>query len=935
MILDESEYLAHYGILRRSGRYPWGSGDNAHGPDTPYQNSRKFLDVYEDFKAKFGLDDGAELAKLLGLVNHKGEGSTTQLREVKRIAKAEFKAGQIAEAQRLKDKGYGNTAGAEKMGIPESSYRALLKPGADSKAEAVVGTAELLKGEVDAKTYLDVGTGNENYMGVSETTKNTAIGRLTDVGYVTYTIKVPQPGTGEKTNVKVLCVPGTTFAEAAKAAREDRIGTLQSFSEDGGRTHFGIHPPLSISSDRVGVIYGDQGGSGADGVIYVRPGVEDISLGGSSYAQVRIKVDDHHYLKGMAVYKDDLPDGVDLMFNTNKKDTGNKSDAFKDMRDPKTGKVDPDNPFGAQFKRQIMVRDDDGNERVTSAMNIVREEGDWVTWTKSISSQMLSKQDPKLAQNQLNMTLERRKVEFAKIMATTNPTVKKKLLEEFADETDAAAVHLKAASLPRQRWQVILPVDTLGNNEIYAPHFNNGETVAVIRYPHGGTFEIPELTVNNKHAEARRNLGLQPRDAVGFNADVANRLSGADFDGDTVLVIPNDHRKITTTPSLEGLKNFDTKRSYPPVDGMRTIDGGRWDEATRSVIYGPKGPNLQTKQREMGDVSNLITDMTIQGANQTEIAAAVRHSMVVIDSDKHSLNYKQSKTDNGISALKERYQGGARRGASTLISRATSETRVPDRIERRAREGGPIDPVTGKRMYTETGKIRTNKKTGEESLVKVKSTKLAETDDAFTLTSGPPPTKIEVIYATHSNELKAMANQARLESLKLPPVQKNAAAAKTYESEVASLNAKLDLIQRNRPLERKATMRANDIVRQKKDANPNMDEETEKKIRNQSLEEARRLVGLERSRVVITDSEWDAIQAGAISETKLREILAKADMDVVKQHAIPREVIKMTDAKLNRAKDMIALGYTQAEIASTLGVSSSTLDRALHPETTE
>lgn len=67
---------------------------------------------------------------------------------------------------------------------------------------------------------------------------------------------------------------------------------------------------------------------------------------------------------------------------------------------------------------------------------------------------------------------------------------------------------------------------------MYAPNYKDGETVALIRYPHGGTFEIPILTVNNKQAEGKRVLGNTPADAIGINSKVAGRLSGADFDGD-------------------------------------------------------------------------------------------------------------------------------------------------------------------------------------------------------------------------------------------------------------------------------------------------------------------------------------------------------------------------------------------------------------------
>jgi hypothetical protein len=146
-----------------------------------------------------------------------------------------------------------------------------------------------------------------------------------------------------------------------------------------------------------------------------------------------------------------------------------------------------------------------------------------------------------------------------------------------------------------------------------------------VRYPHGGTFEMPELTVNNQNREARSILSDKvkghARDAVGINSKVAARLSGADFDGDTVLVIPNDRRSVKTSAPLKELKDFDPQKRYPGYEGMKV---------------------MSDKQKQMGDVSNLITDMTILGANPAEIARAVKHSMVVIDAEKHKLNYKQS-----------------------------------------------------------------------------------------------------------------------------------------------------------------------------------------------------------------------------------------------------------------------------------------------------
>jgi hypothetical protein len=95
----------------------------------------------------------------------------------------------------------------------------------------------------------------------------------------------------------------------------------------------------------------------------------------------------------------------------------------------------------------------------------------------------------------------------------------------------------------------------------------------------------------------------------------------------------------------------------------------------------------------MGKVTNLIADMTVRGANSDELARAVKHSMVVIDAEKHNLDYKASERQNGILALKKKYQGvnekGQLKGASTLITRATAREDVDRRKPRRAKEGGP------------------------------------------------------------------------------------------------------------------------------------------------------------------------------------------------------------------------------------------------------
>ncbi|ATN93704.1 helix-turn-helix DNA-binding domain protein [Streptomyces phage Scap1] len=890
---DEEE-LAHYGILRKSGRYPWGSG----GPE--YASNAGFLGMVDGLK-KQGLSE-AEIARGLGI-------STTQLRAAKSIAKTEEKTRQVQHATRLKNTGMSNVAIAKEMGLNESTVRTLLKPDADRKAEILESTVNVLKNEVDKHGYIDVGAGVEQHMGVTKDKLGIAVAHLKEKGYDVHYVLVDQLGTSHQTRMKVLVPPNTTYSEVFR--NRDNIRIPGSHSDDGGKTYFAKQPPISVDAKRVKVNYAEDGGAKADGVIYVRRGKEDLTLGKSNYAQVRIAVGGTHYLKGMAMYRDDLPDGVDLVFNTNKSNTGNKLDAMKKMKD------DPTDPFGA-IVRQLPKLDAFGREipgTVRSAMNIVNEEGSWGKWSRSLSSQMLSKQMPNLARDQLAMTYERKRREFDEIMSLTNPVVKKRLLEAFSDDADSSAVHLKAAALPRQASHVILPINSMKPNEVYAPNYKDGEPVVLIRYPHGGIFEIPELRVNNQHPEAKRLLGNAP-DAIGIHHTVAERLSGADFDGDTVLVIPNRDRKVMTKPPLEGLKGFDPMQYKLPDD---------------SPI---KRMDARTKGIQMGLVSNLITDMHAIGAPDSELARAVRHSMVVIDGEKHNLDYRQSARDNGIPALMKKYQGRSTGGAATIISRANSDIKVPERKLRSAAKGGPIDKVTGKKVYEYSGATYTQTKTSKSGKVTEKevlkpggtSKRLAEEDNAHALSSG---TRIEKIYADHSNKLKALANTARKEMVHTRTAPYSPSAKAAYSHEVRSLDAKLALALRNAPLERQAHVLGNAQVRAKTQANPDMEKSEKKKLKAKALDEARKRTGANKTRIEITDAEWAAIQAGAISSSKLNQILANADLDKVKQLATPKEKLLMSGGKKTQALAMLRRGYTQAEVADALGVSLSTLKQSI------
>ncbi len=884
------EMLMHYGMPRRSGRYPWGSGDN------PYQHSGDFLSRVEELK-KQGLSE-TEIAKSMGL-------TTTQYRTQKSLAKDERRALEVATAKGLREKGYSLNEIAEKMGYTnDSSIRSLLNENSEARMNQARKTAEFLKEQIDKKGVIDVGTGVERELGISKEKLNQALYILEMEGYPVYGGGVPQvTNPGKQTNIKVICPPGTEHKDIYNF--ENVHSVTDYVSHDGGDTFDTFVYPKSMDSSRLQIRYAEEGGVQKDGVVEIRRGVEDLSLGGSHYAQVRILVDDTRYIKGMAIYSDDLPDGVDVVFNTNKKLGTPKNDVLKKITD------DPENPFGSLIKAggQSYYIDANG-QRQLSLINKRAEEGDWGEWSDHLPSQFLSKQSMTLIKKQLGLAAADKQAEYDEICSLTNPTVKKALLKSFADDCDSAAVHLQAAALPRQKYQVILPITTMKDNEVYAPNYKNGEQVALIRFPHGGTFEIPVLTVNNKQADARRILG-NAKDAVGINSKVAERLSGADFDGDTVMVIPTGGKvKITSTSPLRGLEGFDPKAEYGP-----------------DTYKGRTVKAMKNTQTEMGKISNLITDMTLKGATEDELARAVRHSMVVIDAEKHKLDYKQSEADNGIASLKKKYQGTVdedgryHEGAATLISRAKSETSVLKR------KGSPIiNPETGEQSYKEVYEEYVDKN-GKTRVRTQASTKMAETKDAYLLSSGTPQ---EEAYADYANKMKSLANQARKEMVSTGKIAYSASAKAAYQEEVDSLSAKLNVALMNAPRERQAQVIANASVAAKKQDNPDMTNGEIKKANQQALTAARASVGARRETIKVTDREWEAIQAGAISENKLTQIINNVDIDDLRQRATPRSTTELSAAKVSKITSMNASGYSTAEIAEALGVSTSTVSKYLN-----
>ena len=905
MILGEKpslNELMHYGVGHEngghSGRYPWGSGEDT------MQRSANLIDRVDKLK-KSGLSE-VEIARQLDIVNEKGEPSTGRLRTILGVAKSEQRAALVERANNYKADGLGATEIGKKMGLPESTVRSLLNAKSEARMNVAKTTAEFLKEQVDSKGMIDIGVGVERELGISREKLTQALYILETEGYVHYGGGVPQiTNKGQQTNLKVLCPPGTEHKEIYNF---DQIHSINDYvSHDGGDTFDKKFVyPKSMDSKRLAIRYAEDGGIEKDGVIELRRGCKDLDLGNSHYAQVRILVDNDRYLKGMAVYSDNLPDGVDVLFNTNKSKSTPKMEVLKKIKD------DPDNPFGSLIKEggQSYYIDDKGKKQL-SLINKRADEGDWDEWANKVPAQFLAKQNVSLIRRQLDLTMAEKKEEYDKIMQLNNPTVKKAMLKTFAEECDSASVDLKAAALPRQRYQVLLPVPSLKENEIYAPNYKNGEQVALIRYPHGGTFEIPILTVNNKHADSKKMMGTNPLDAVGINSKVAERLSGADFDGDTAMVIPTGGKiKISSTPALKGLEGFDPKMAY----------GGK-----------PEGTfkPMRSTQKEMGVISNLITDMTIKGATPDELARAVRHSMVVIDAEKHKLDYKQSEKDNGIAELKRKYQGHYdedgkyKEGASTIISKAKSQQSVPKRQgSATINEDGSLSWKTADDLYY------VDKRTGKQKMRTQQSTKMAEAKDAFELVSDANH-PVEREYANYANFMKSMANTARKEMMSAGKIPLSSAASKVYANEVASLDAKLNLALKNAPRERQAQLIANSTVSAKVKANPDMTKKEIKKAGQQALESARAKVGAKRYSIDITDKEWEAIQAGAISETKLNQIINNTHKDKLKQRATPRETTALSQAKINKINNMKALGYSTSEIAEAVGVSPSTVTNHL------
>ena len=912
-----------------SGRYREGSGSK------PFQHSSNFRTRYLELKEKYGTNKTA-IAKEMEMTRNeldtmlayqKALKMTNDYNQVRLLKK---------EHPRMTNTEIGNI-----VGMTEGNVRKILKKSQEDANSKLFNTVNVLRKEVDKKKIVDIGKGtvdgSSKLDGISETRLNQAGIILKNEGYFYDNVKISQVADyRKKTNTKILAKPGVDKQYIYK--NQEKIKPFDDYqTTDCGDTWYKTEYPTSVDRKRVLVRYKEEGGADKDGTIEIRRGVKDLDLAGKQYAQVRIAVDDKEYMKGMAYLSDDVPDGYDIVYNSNKKKGSPDSDVFKAFKTTNTGEVDKDNPFGAVLNEQVGQRyykDDDGEEKL-SPVNIVKPQGEWFGYRKDLPSQFLSKQDVKLVKQQTDLMLDQKKSEFEDIKKIENPAIRQKMLQDFGDGCDKSAYELRGAALPNQSTKVILPVNSLKDNEIYAPQYKQGEEVVLVRYPCAGLFEIPRLKVNNENAEGKKIVTPSSEDAVGINPTVATQLSGADFDGDTVVVIPTKNNKINNRDPYKELLTFDTKeyKALEDPNGKYVIDGKRY--AAKRMMTKEKERDMQ-----MGICSNLITDMTLSGgATDDEMIRATKYSMVVIDALKHKLDYGQAKEDFRIAELHKKYQGKAQGGASTIVSRAKGPIQVVDYPET-----GGIDPKTGEYKLKSSPNMKLDKATGEWVPAKIEKKKMESVKDAYDLIStksynsktgkwernaNPSANPKEIVYADYANSLKTMANQARLDSLKAAKdIKTNKDVAKEYAAEVDSIKQKLAEQRKYAPIEREAQRQAAYIVRAKIDEYGGWDsvsEEQKKKIKTQALAGTRSRLGSKRPELKVTPREWEAVNKGALNKTTIQELMDRLDSEYLRELAVPSTKGKIPASKLSRMRNMLARGYTIKEISEALNISQSTI----------
>lgn len=886
---SEEDVILHYGRGHlsggRSGRYPWASGDNR----------IHFTEAVATLKES-GITDKTQQAKALGI-------SRNELQAHLSSEHAAIKEEITKRGRDLVGTGKSVNQTAQELGVPEATLRLYLNDTAPSTHGARIERAKEVtdmyrKALKEQSGYIDVGAGTEHQIGITKYQKDMALEALKNEGYSVHKVRLRNLTNPDKPiTTQVLTKNPDLYDVQGKHALDVQ---LPNYQYDGVKLT-GIKKPVDVPWSDVSISYGKNGENDRDGTILVKRGNPEADLGAAHYAQVRISVGGTHYMKGMAMYGDDsdfkgLPESTKFIFHTNKPSSKAPQDVLKKQKD------NPLNPFESSIRRQRGV------------FNIVNQEGDWSEYRTTLASQFLSKQSLSFVKERLADTLKRNQEDFAEISKVTNPVVKKKLLDDLVgdptDSTKRGAIdtmmfHMRAVGEPGTRYKTLIANPWLKVNEVYAPDYNNGDHLVLVRYPHGGTFELPDLVVNNQSGKSRKLLG-NAIDGIGIHPETAKKLSGADFDGDTVIALPNNDGKIKYRKSLPGLKEFDpndyelTDKADLPYETTKKNKYTGKDE--KVTVYPGKHISPRFKQTEMGNVSNLITDMTLKGATDSELARAVKYSMVVIDSEKHHLDWKAAKSAYAIGALQKKYMtkinpetGRKSIGANTLISVAKHES---------------------------------DKGEGKGSLI----SKLASEGKLSKINSGTP---VEKAYQNYIEQLQIMKNTGRKESMAIDIPKRDPKATKIYSKEVISLNSKIKSIQAQAPLERKAQVEANRAFKEYVAANPTISSDRKKSLKSEMLNNARQANGIDpyEKKVHISEKEWDAIQANAISKTALDKLLSKADMTELRGYATPKDKASISTAKIASIKRMIASGnYTLAEIAQSTGYSANTIKYALANE---
>lgn len=224
-----SDMLMHYGVGWDdnppgigSGRYPHGSGEN---PNQHMENM-SLADQKSALMKKF--KDEAYVATILGYKN------TSELRNAIHAEKNKAEQEKTDAIRALYfDKNnpiISPTKISRITGIPEPTVRSYIKKfGKKTKLQQNVEIENQLKALVDEKKCIDVGSGVEYALGITETRKDKILAELQEQGYTVLNYYQKQLATGKNTTVQMLCPPETTYEDMKNYIRENGFSSVENY----------------------------------------------------------------------------------------------------------------------------------------------------------------------------------------------------------------------------------------------------------------------------------------------------------------------------------------------------------------------------------------------------------------------------------------------------------------------------------------------------------------------------------------------------------------------------------------------------------------------------------------------------------------------------------------------------------------------------------